>query len=138
MGFERSIGHVDNIPACSSFADNSPQALYSELKVKNMDVAKNPQKGDSYADIAEIYLCVAAKKANEGDVVSTRIMLEGGDADRRIRALQNGVPRGYDGAKDAVKLARQNGAEPINLHKLEIIANDLDQWVNDKSRKLAK
>jgi hypothetical protein len=77
-----------------------------------------------FRDEACIYLAIAQMKANGPDALGAQDVLYG-TASGRQTPYNNGQPRGYDGALDAIALAKQMDPNNPDNAQLDQIANQL-------------
>ncbi len=132
----KKVDHIDKTAdVCSKFADDSARALLNDIRSKQTEVSVNPKNGTAYAEMAEDYLCAASKHAKAGDTEGTKLLINGTDVGRNGPDLNGKPNKGFDGANDAIRLARENGADKVKLNKLEIVSKELEDWADKSSHR---
>ncbi len=115
---------------CENLKDVTSTGLWENINSVKKDIKADPTNGSNYADMAEIYLCAAAKKFNSDDVNGAESLLHGFDFNRSQRPPAV-TPENADGALDALKLARKyGGVDTAKLGFLDLYASTLGRVID--------
>jgi len=113
-------------PACKAFTEYDPVKDYKRTMSDRaaLETATPDKKGALYADMASNFLKAAVHHYAEGNMASTKLLIEGSDLGRSaIDAV--GKTRGYDGVDDLLKLSAQNSGNAEHLSKMTACVDEL-------------
>lgn len=119
MSFDYLFSGSKIPPACKAFTDYDPVRDYKRT-VSNkaaLETAAPDKKGALYADMASNFLKSAVHHYAEGNMASTKLLIEGSALGRNAIDA-SGKPQGYDGVDDLLKLSAQNGGDAQHLNKM--------------------
>ncbi|MBL0185744.1 MAG: hypothetical protein IPP97_08440 [Candidatus Obscuribacter sp.] len=113
-------------PACKAFTEYDPVKDYKRTMSDRaaLETATPDKKGALYADMASNFLKSAVHHHAEGNMASTKLVIEGSELGRNAIDA-SGKAQGYDGIDDLLKLSAQNGGDAQHLNKMNACVDEL-------------
>lgn len=113
-------------PACKAFTEYDPVKDYKRTMSDRaaLETATPDKKGALYADMASNFLKSAVHHHAEGNMASTKLVIEGSEQGRNAIDA-SGKAQGYDGVDDLLKLSAQNGGDAQHLNKMNACVDEL-------------